>query len=91
MPKGDGYSITLERLPRWAGDRSAIASPTLPSGACDSDAECEAETERMCKDAGHGGVKKPTVKITKHVNSDGKTCSGDCEYDGAVAFVSCSK
>jgi hypothetical protein len=57
-------------------------------GTCDSDSDCEAKVDSMCKKAGHGGVKEKTVKVTLH--SDGsKTCSASCKDNGAVAFVTC--
>ncbi len=58
-------------------------------GACDSDEECEQETGDMCESAGHGGVQDYSVSITTHEDGS-KTCSGDCEENGAVAFVTCS-
>lgn len=59
-----------------------------PTGTCDSNRECERKVQDMCTDAGHGGVKPTTVKVT--VNLDGsKTCSGDCRNNGAIAFVTC--
>jgi hypothetical protein len=63
--------------------------PPRPAGSCDSQAECEAKTDEMCEDAGHGGVKKTTVSITVHIDGS-KTCSGDCSSNGAVAFVTCN-
>ncbi len=58
-------------------------------GACDSDAECEQETGDMCASAGHGGVQDDTIEISTH-DDGSKTCSGDCQENGAVAFVTCS-
>lgn len=67
----------------WTDDDGAFTQ-----GACDSQQECEDRTDELCEDAGHGGVKNVTVKITIH--SDGsKTCSGNCENNGAIAFVTC--
>ena len=60
-----------------------------PAGSCDSDEECEDATDSMCEDAGHGGVDGETVTITSHADGS-KTCSGDCESNGAVAFVTCN-
>lgn len=57
-------------------------------GACDSTPECEDKTDDMCNAAGHIGVKVQTVQIT--LQDDGsKTCSGDCQTGGAIAFVTC--
>jgi hypothetical protein len=60
-----------------------------PYGTCDSQAECERKTDEMCDDAGHGGVNKPTVRVITHADGS-KTCSGDCDANGAVAFVTCN-
>ena len=60
-----------------------------PFGACDSDEECEDETDQMCADAGHEGVDEETVTVTVHADGS-STCSGDCLQGGAVAFVSCT-
>jgi hypothetical protein len=60
-----------------------------PLGSCDSQAECERKTEEMCKAAGHNGVNKGTVSIVTHADGS-KTCSGDCNANGAVAFVTCN-
>jgi len=60
-----------------------------PYGTCDSQSECERKTEEMCDDAGHVGVKKPTVRIVTHADGS-KTCSGDCSANGAIAFVTCN-
>ena len=61
----------------------------LPFGACDSDEECEEETDQMCADAGHEGVDEETVAVVSHTDGS-QTCSGDCLEGGAVAFVTCS-
>lgn len=56
-------------------------------GACDSQQECEDEIDDLCEP--HDGVDASTVKIT--IFSDGsRNCSGDCNSNGAVAFVTCS-
>jgi hypothetical protein len=60
-----------------------------PLGSCDSQGDCEAKTDEMCKNAGHDGVDKDTVTITVHADGS-KTCSGDCSSNGAVAFVTCN-
>lgn len=60
-----------------------------PLGSCDSQGDCEAKTEEMCKNAGHDGVDKDSVRITVHADGS-KTCSGDCSSNGAVAFVTCN-
>jgi hypothetical protein len=60
-----------------------------PLGSCDSQKECERKTEEMCEDAGHGGVKKSTVTLITHADGS-KTCSGNCNSNGAVAFVTCN-
>ena len=60
-----------------------------PYGTCDSQSECERKTDEMCSDAGHTGVNKPTVRIVTHADGS-KTCSGDCDANGAVAFVTCN-
>jgi hypothetical protein len=60
-----------------------------PLGSCDSQQDCEQKTEQMCKDAGHDGVDEETVQVTTHVDGS-KTCSGDCNSNGAVAFVTCN-
>jgi hypothetical protein len=60
-----------------------------PLGSCDSQTDCEAKTEVMCKNAGHDGVDKATVEVTTHLDGS-KTCSGTCKEGGAVAFVTCS-
>ncbi len=60
-----------------------------PFGACDSDEECEEETDEMCADAGHEGVDDATVSIVNHADGS-STCAGDCLAGGAVAFISCS-
>ena len=59
------------------------------AGTCDSDDECEKKTDEMCDQAGHDGVNVTTVQITVHADGS-KTCSGDCNSNGAVAFVTCS-
>jgi len=64
-------------------------NPGQPTGTCDSDEECEDKTDEMCGDAGHGGVDRDSVTITMHADGS-KTCSGDCESNGAVAFVTCN-
>ena len=61
----------------------------LPFGACDSQQDCEDETEIMCADAGHEGVDEDSVTIVSHLDGS-STCSGDCLEGGAVAFVTCS-
>jgi len=63
--------------------------PVTPAGSCDSDEECEDKTDEMCEDAGHGGVTEDSVTITMHADGS-KTCSGDCQSNGAVAFVTCN-
>ena len=60
-----------------------------PFGACDSEEECEDETDEMCADAGHEGVDDETVTVTVHADGS-QTCSGDCLQGGAVAFVTCT-
>ncbi len=60
-----------------------------PDGACDSDEECEDETDEMCADAGHAGVDGETVTVTLHADGS-STCSGDCQQGGAVAFITCA-
>ena len=60
-----------------------------PLGSCDSQQDCAAKTDEMCKDAGHGGVDKESVSVITHADGS-KTCSGNCESDGAVAFVTCN-
>lgn len=60
-----------------------------PRGSCDSDAECREKTEEMCKAAGHGGVRRTTVRVIVHADGS-KTCSGDCLANGAIAFVTCN-
>ena len=70
------------------GERRPFDGP-LPFGACDSDQECEEETDQMCADAGHGGVDEDSVMVVSHVDGS-QTCSGDCLEGGAVAFVTCS-
>lgn len=70
--------------------------PTLPDNACDSDDECEDETDKMCRDAGYtDGV--DSEDVTRTVMEDGSVmCSGGCAGtsssggSGGVAFVSCS-
>jgi hypothetical protein len=83
------WSTVLERWER-ARLGKGRAAPTLPTGTCDNKAECQAETNRMCKEAGHGGVDKDSVEITKHANDNGSTCSGDCQKNGAIAFITCA-
>ena len=68
---------------------SWFTRPMRPGGSCDSNEECEERTDEMCEDAGHDGVNEDTVTITLHADGS-KTCSGDCNSDGAVAFVTCS-
>ena len=63
--------------------------PFEPRGSCDSDEECEEATDSMCENAGHDGVDGETVTITVHIDGS-KTCSGDCESNGAVALVTCN-
>ena len=63
--------------------------PFEPEGSCDSEEECEDATDSMCEDAGHDGVDGDTVTITVHMDGS-KTCSGDCESNGAVALVTCN-
>lgn len=60
-----------------------------PFSACDSQEECEDETDEMCDDAGHEGVDAETVTVTLHADGS-QTCSGDCNEGGAVAFVTCA-
>jgi hypothetical protein len=62
----------------------------VPLDACASIEDCTDATEEMCKNAGHGGVQEDTVEITQHANDSGATCSGDCDNNGAVAFVDCN-
>lgn len=83
------YSYTFEPVCRSAKSRVGIACPVVPNGACDTDEECEDKTDEMCEDAGHGGVNEDSVTITMHADG-GKTCSGDCQQNGAVAFVVCN-
>lgn len=83
------------------GDYRAMLSPTwclrgndcvrrsLPESACDSDADCEKKTDKMCRAAGHGGIKEDSATVTTHVDGS-KTCSADCSRNGAVAFVICN-
>jgi hypothetical protein len=60
----------------------------LSSSACDSQAACERRTDEMCDAAGHGGVVSSTVHVAQ--NTDGtRTCSGNCQTAGAIAFVTC--
>lgn len=68
---------------------SWFAHSVAPLGTCDSQKECEEKTDEMCKDAGHTGVRKVSVTITVHADGS-KTCSGDCESNGAIAFVTCN-
>ena len=63
--------------------------PIRLHGACDTQDECEDRTDDMCDRAGHGGVREVTVRITTHLDGS-RTCSGDCDSGGAVAFVSCN-
>jgi len=86
---------TLERA-RLTRGRPNVLEPVLPLGACDSDGECEAETDQMCKGAGYSeGVDKEDVEVVKHVDGS-STCSGGCAgtsdrgTTGGVAFVTCS-
>ena len=57
--------------------------------SCRSTADCERETTIMCNDAGHGGIKAGTARVVTHADGS-KTCSADCEKNGAVAFVTCN-
>ncbi len=91
------WRFMLERFPTrptlreraQLGKPVGRSKPCLPTGACDSLSECEAELDTICSNAKHGGVDPKTVEITKHANDDGKTCSGDCKQNGAVAFIDC--
>lgn len=60
-----------------------------PLGSCDSQEDCADKTEEMCKAAGHDGVDRDSVTITQHADGS-KTCSGNCNSNGAVAFVTCN-
>ncbi len=60
-----------------------------PAATCDSQQECVDATDDMCENAGHDGVDTTTVTITVHIDGS-RTCSGDCNSNGAVAFVTCS-
>lgn len=55
-------------------------------GATDSDRECRAKVEKLCKD--HGGASKMKLaSVTTHEGDGCRTCSGDCANNGAVAFI----
>jgi hypothetical protein len=77
--------VTSDRIDSVSWFRRA----RLPMGSCDSQQDCEDKMEEMCKGAGHDGVKEATVTITIHADGS-KTCSGDCDRNGAVAFVTCN-
>ncbi len=92
MQPGTRWVIT-----RWKPSRAAIRDlsrgssmgwPVIPEGDCSSDQECTDAMEEACTDAGHGGVQTDTVKIVTHADGS-QTCSGDCEDNGAIAFVIC--
>jgi hypothetical protein len=98
----DGDLVTVfVRAPRSIGDRSGMfhdpsnwlaeagPGPLVPTGACDTLAECKAKVKRLCEDYDHGTLKPGTEEIVVHAEGGGKTCSGDCTQDGAVAFVTC--
>jgi hypothetical protein len=85
-PKGESQ-LSLEFV-----DTGVVAS-IVPFEACDSQMECETETDRMCADAGWGGVQETTVDVVTHVDGS-KTCSGECEggcnnHGCPTAFVVC--
>ena len=61
----------------------------LPLGSCDSQGDCQAKTDQMCKNAGHDGVDSTSVEVSTNIDGS-KTCSGDCNANGAVAFVTCA-
>jgi len=85
------YSFVLLKVDEFGflwGTGVGKAWPVLPDGACDSDDECEEEVDDMCEGAGHGGVTDGSVTITMHADGS-KTCSGDCQQNGAVGFVIC--
>jgi len=73
----------------WFEERETTPAPWRPLGSCDSEEECEQATDSMCEDAGHDGVDGDSVTITVHLDGS-KTCSGDCESNGAVALVTCN-
>jgi hypothetical protein len=73
----------------WFEERETTPAPWRPQGSCDSEEECEQATDSMCEDAGHDGVDGDSVTITVHLDGS-KTCSGDCESNGAVALVTCN-
>lgn len=89
---GPGLDWTIEQWePTNATKKRSeqnLVWPVIPTGACDTQAECTDELADACSDAGHGGVDADTVKIIRHLNGT-STCSGDCTKHGAVAFVIC--
>jgi hypothetical protein len=83
-------------LPCDLGQAGALV-PTLPTDACASDEECEAATDKMCREAGYAdGVDSDDVTRTQHVEDGSTTCSGGCAGtnsntggSGGVAFITC--
>jgi len=82
-------SSSRARIPRGRFDSISWRHPGRPRGSCDSQEDCEERTEEMCNEAGHNGVDEDSVAVTTHVDGS-KTCSGDCNSNGAVAFVTCN-
>jgi len=57
-------------------------------GCGDSDAECLAKADELCRKDGYGGAVKGTEG--RIIKLDGTTeCSAECELSGAVVFVGC--
>ena len=79
----------FERMTPMRTKRSGRGWTVLPQGTCDTDEECAKKIDSMCQAAGHGKLKKGTATRTKHVADNDTTCSGDCENNGAVGFVTC--
>ena len=58
---------------------------------CDEDDRegCVEEMDDACSQAGNGSVRAVTVRIDRSADGNSLTCSGDCDLNGAVAFMVC--
>lgn len=82
-----GGVVLVRRDGEWYGTWTPLDDPL---GSCDSTADCEKKTKEMCEQAGHGGVKKNSAAVKDHGDGS-KTCSANCQDNGAVAFVTCQR
>jgi hypothetical protein len=74
--------VQRPRLRRGEG----VPCPFDYADACKSDTNCESELDKACRDHGHGGVNKESVRIITHADGS-KTCSGDGTENGAKPFI----